>query len=174
MLGRSGKAFLFLFCFSHRPARRFQHQPRFHQQILWLLLQKTPRICSLLSLHRHHAGPGCHPLSPGSWHQSTLNFHPLVYTPHGSALTSHHLPARAGLQSTGLPSCSSDLPSASCLEAFVLALPGILSPKISPWRFPRLQQISAPMSLHRKAFPDLPISNSSPQPYLLSLLFSSI
>lgn len=63
MLGRSGKAFLFLFCFSHRPARRFQHQPRFHQQILWLLLQKTPRICSLLSLHRHHAGPGCHPVT---------------------------------------------------------------------------------------------------------------
>ena len=118
--------FIPLFYFSYRPARRFQHQPRFHQQILWLLLQKMPRICSLLSLHGHHSGPGCHPLSPGSWHQSTLNFHPPVYTPHGSAPTSHHSPAHAGLQSTGhlaVPQTYQALPASRplylhCLEYY--------------------------------------------------------
>lgn len=161
-----------LFHSSHKPCQKVSVPARFHQQILLLFLQNRPRICPLLTLSGHHSGPSCHPLSPGSSgspHQLTPNFPPPIYAPYRPALASHHT-SQPGLQPTSLlavPQAYQALSASGPLYS-LCSWPVILSHWISTWRLPHLLHTSAP-SPYTEAFPDLPISNSSPSlsPFLL-------
>lgn len=99
MLRRSEKAFLFLSFISHTGLPvGFSTSP-----------VSTNKFCGFSfkrCLGSVHFSPSTGTIlaqaaipSPGSQHQSTLDFHPPIYTPHGSAPIAHH--SHVGLLSTG-------------------------------------------------------------------------